>query len=367
MRLKWQNYLVKIAIVNFFLNNTPLNIFPKQLREKNIIKAYIASSEDSQPHWDSLREIKDEIEKYNLSFIDKMEDADVVLCSDMTENLLKSQIPVIICDIIDSCVVHQNLLHHLKNPNVKALFKNFSVKHVELNNAPRIFWGYHFKLINDYYDPETKPIVPDKLPNSILKKIKCIPWDPSHSMIRSDLNILKTETIDFHCSRPIDIFFAGKITYNLPGSEVPQVFWHRQKAIEIIRNMKNIKSFIIEGDFPLPFDKYIETMKRSKIVISPWGYGEWCWRDFEGMLCGSVVIKPYTPYIKSNPSIYIAGKTYIACKPDFSDLEEKIYRVLNNWPYYMRIRKKAHSLIIKSNVKDFAKTFVDGIRTSLMQ
>ncbi|WP_347989157.1 glycosyltransferase [Methylomonas sp. AM2-LC] len=69
--------------------------------------------------------------------------------------------------------------------------------------------------------------------------------------------------------------------------------------------------------------KYYEEMLFSKIYISPFGYGEICWRDFEAVLCGCLLIKPDMSHIKTNPDIFQAGITYIPIRWDFSDLEDK--------------------------------------------
>ena len=43
-------------------------------------------------------------------------------------------------------------------------------------------------------------------------------------------------------------------------------------------------------------------MRHSRICISPFGYGEICWRDFEAILCGCLVVKPDMSHVETNPS-----------------------------------------------------------------
>ena len=69
-------------------------------------------------------------------------------------------------------------------------------------------------------------------------------------------------------------------------------------------------------------------MYESKIVMAPIGYGEMAVRDIESASFGSVLIKPDMSYIYSKPFVYEDGETYIACKYDWSDVEEKIDYVL---------------------------------------
>ena len=72
-------------------------------------------------------------------------------------------------------------------------------------------------------------------------------------------------------------------------------------------------------------------MYNSKIVMAPIGYGEMAVRDIEAASFGSVLIKPDVSYVNSTPFLYDDGETYIACKYDWSDVEEKIDYVLSNW------------------------------------
>jgi len=46
---------------------------------------------------------------------------------------------------------------------------------------------------------------------------------------------------------------------------------------------------------------------------------------------GSIVIKPDISFVDTNPNWYEPNKTYIPCRNDFVDLEEKIDYVLDNF------------------------------------
>jgi hypothetical protein len=81
----------------------------------------------------------------------------------------------------------------------------------------------------------------------------------------------------------------------------------------------------------LDSQQYLNKMSQCKIVLSPHGYGEMNPRDIQALMLGSIIIKPDMSHIDSNPMWYEKDKTYIACKEDFSDLEEKIHYVLENF------------------------------------
>lgn len=83
-------------------------------------------------------------------------------------------------------------------------------------------------------------------------------------------------------------------------------------------------SFKILKEFPVPLSKYIDEMAHSKICFSPFGYGEICWRDFEALSVGALLIKPDVSHIDLRPNVLIPNETYVPIKWDCSDLAEKI-------------------------------------------
>jgi len=76
---------------------------------------------------------------------------------------------------------------------------------------------------------------------------------------------------------------------------------------------------------------YLNEIKNSKFVISPFGWGELCPRDFETFVNGSILIKPNMESINTWPNWYISKKTYLPFKWDLSDFENKISFFLKNY------------------------------------
>jgi hypothetical protein len=60
------------------------------------------------------------------------------------------------------------------------------------------------------------------------------------------------------------------------------------------------------------------------ISVSPFGYGEICYRDFEIILAGALLFKPSMEHLKTYPDIYVKNKTYVPFEWDFMDFNEKI-------------------------------------------
>jgi hypothetical protein len=66
------------------------------------------------------------------------------------------------------------------------------------------------------------------------------------------------------------------------------------------------------------------------IVVSPFGWGEICYRDFECFLAGAVLLKPDMSHLKTWPDYYEPHVTYIPFAWDLSDLEQRIMDVLSD-------------------------------------
>lgn len=89
-------------------------------------------------------------------------------------------------------------------------------------------------------------------------------------------------------------------------------------------------NFKVSSGGKIPKKQYLREMKNSKIVISPYGWGEICYRDFEAIINGSLLIKPDMSHINTFPDIFIETKTYIPIAWDISDLEKTLLEIKKN-------------------------------------
>jgi hypothetical protein len=119
---------------------------------------------------------------------------------------------------------------------------------------------------------------------------------------------------------------------------------HRSGAWE---RLKSSSGFTYEID-KRTYNEYINILRRSKMSISPYGMGEVCFRDFEIIRFGSIMIKPDMSKIKTYPNIYIPYETYIPCNLDWSNLNEQIQYVLDHYNECKDIAKNAQQIMLKS-------------------
>ncbi|MGY4827987.1 glycosyltransferase family protein [Sphaerotilaceae bacterium SBD11-9] len=105
-------------------------------------------------------------------------------------------------------------------------------------------------------------------------------------------------------------------------------------------------------------EKYYEEMLRSKICISPFGFGELCWRDFEAILCGCLLVKPDMSHVKTRPDLFVPGVTYVPVRWDYSDLESQCAHYLGNEAERLKIVQRARETLVESLAPEwFLDTF----------
>ena len=80
----------------------------------------------------------------------------------------------------------------------------------------------------------------------------------------------------------------------------------------------------------LPQEDYYHELRRARICVSPFGYGEICRRDFEAVLCGALLVKPDMDHVATEPDIFVAGETYVPVRWDYADLREKCEHYLSH-------------------------------------
>jgi hypothetical protein len=176
-----------------------------------------------------------------------------------------------------------------------------------------VYREYDHSFSDNPVSTETKPIPADQL-----SKLSIV------SNLASDRNILALyKAIHRHSlvgPRENDIVFRGSIPSNWMS--------YLRRDIEPALRRLGQHYRIMITDRPVPPDEYYQEMRSSKICISPFGYGEICWRDFEAILCGCLLIKPDMGHIETNPDVFKPYRTYVPVRWDYSDLEEKCRQYL---------------------------------------
>lgn len=137
-----------------------------------------------------------------------------------------------------------------------------------------------------------------------------------------------------HFEKKFDIFYRGSLYNSITG-------FQRKLAIDGIE--------ALDCSHPNPKVKvsqkeYDEEIRDSKTILSPFGWGEICTRDFEAFKNGALLIKPDMSHLRTFPDYYQDGKTFVSINWDFSDLEEKLNSVLSNREMYYSVSAYAQNM-----------------------
>jgi len=120
---------------------------------------------------------------------------------------------------------------------------------------------------------------------------------------------------------------------------------YRQISVEALKPLEDDYQVAISSKHQnnlVSHRQYRRELKRSKIVFSPFGWGEHCWRDIEAIVNNCLLVKPSMDHINTQPNFLIENETYVPVKWDYSDLTEKIEYYLQHW-------EEAHKIIEKAN------------------
>jgi hypothetical protein len=77
---------------------------------------------------------------------------------------------------------------------------------------------------------------------------------------------------------------------------------------------------------------YMGELRQSKVVLSPFGWGEITLKDFEVFLTGSMLLKPSMDHMQTWPNFYEKDVTYLSHDWNLADLEERIDWAVSNEP-----------------------------------
>ena len=92
--------------------------------------------------------------------------------------------------------------------------------------------------------------------------------------------------------------------------------------------------------------KYFNELKKSIFSISPFGWGEICYRDFESFTYSCILLKPNMDHIMTWPEYYIKNETYIPLDWDQPN-SRQIERILDEKDNYKNIAEMGYVNYLK--------------------
>ena len=124
------------------------------------------------------------------------------------------------------------------------------------------------------------------------------------------------------------------------------VNFHRRSALSRVRGLGRDHLVCCEG--MVNSAAYHRELHQARIVASPFGWGEICWRDFECNMAGALQLKPDMSHLSTWPEFYEADVTYVPHRWDYADFEEKARHILRNPRDYQHIADHGRRLLFQA-------------------
>ncbi|HTE28570.1 hypothetical protein [Flavitalea sp.] len=203
----------------------------------------------------------------------------------------------------------------------------------------QLFTDYYHQRFNIIDDNEKIRAVPDN--PDVLKKLR-ISWNLGYGIYpipgRTLVRLAKTATkLGFskslrpwfiYCykqmietlNKPVDITTKiNKVQARFGESVLPETIGFQRKLF--LKKCINSEA-VLSGSVKSKL--YNNEIKLVASVLSPFGWGEVCFRDFETIMNGGLLIKPDMNHLETWPDIYVKSKTYVPVDWDGDNLTDVI-------------------------------------------
>lgn len=161
--------------------------------------------------------------------------------------------------------------------------------------------------------------------------------------------------------RKLDFFI--RTTANLPRETVA---FHRKELLNRLDTLLFEKKLAgsTKGKY-LSAGEFRQNLMNSKILPSPFGWGELGVRDYEAFIYGAALLKPDISFMDTWPNIFIEDETYKPFKWGFEDLKEAIYELLEDDGLRIKIavngQEKYKSTISNNGMEEFCNWFIKQV------
>lgn len=230
--------------------------------------------------------------------------------------------------------------YYLRNREKFDLGEQFTEeKEVQLSSAAKlsklsVAWNLGFDICSPV--PDKIWVIIDRVPYKMSGKL---PWN----------TLIQSTGLWTPVDRPRPINVSGRFS---TGFALDSVEFHRKLLDERLQTR-------FDSDMVNPIT-YWKELKETKLLLSPFGHGEVCFRDFEGFMNGCVVVKPEIDHIETWPPVYEAGETIVTTSWGMEGVENLIDKLVNNYDKFVSIAERGQKRYRKYiSSGQSAKLFVD--------
>lgn len=292
-----------------------------------------------------------QVESYDVLFIQ-----DVLWRQEFAALNIDNNRPLIVFERSDSAVVSTESFKRvlIQQDNVRAWVKETTLRDPALHNSGMMEGRYHFTKILDEADDSLLQQPNILLGHEALSKIRLILPLFGNPRFNSWRSLQERRLGD----RDIDVVFAGSTIY-----KSPLLTRHRKAACQAILKL-NRKSIIGAGRV-FTRKQFQSLLLNCKIFVSPYGTGEFSWKDFEAIYAGCVLVKPISHFVATYGfDIFEQGRYCVECRPDFSDLDDITSSICEALPRYEAFARNArHALRAAGKTESFVHDLIKFFRS----
>jgi hypothetical protein len=135
--------------------------------------------------------------------------------------------------------------------------------------------------------------------------------------------------------------------FGIPPRDTKMEWYQKYRAISLDVMAPLERDFRCTGAGRVSGKRYFLELAASRIVFSPFGWGELCFRDYEAVACGALLVKPSMEHLRTSPDIFRPRETYVPVEWDLSDLERTCRHHLAHPDHAGRIAANAQRALLE--------------------
>ncbi len=116
----------------------------------------------------------------------------------------------------------------------------------------------------------------------------------------------------------------------------PSIGYQRKQMLKQVSGKKGLLMGRISQE------KFNWELKNVLAVLSPFGWGEICHRDFEAFYFGTLLIKPTCEHLETWPNVFLRGETYVSINWNLENMLAKLDHILAHPKEYQRMALEGH-------------------------
>ena len=135
------------------------------------------------------------------------------------------------------------------------------------------------------------------------------------------------------------------------------IYFQRAELLKLLEEKYKSNSNVSLGKIPKKI--YLSTMRSSKAIVSPFGWGEICYRDFETFIAGAALIKPNMDHLETWPNLYEKNKTYLPISWKIEEWDQEFEKIFSDEKLLLEIARNGQNAYKKIWTKQGSETFCE--------